>query len=115
MTAGKRLCPNVSVSLYPIEILPIIFRYGYAMPFYNVSNTVRAVVFNTKNQSKLASMRKRIVLSSAHVSSWTQLWRTICVDCGFVHHSADLRVVRSTQTGSGLASVAGKGGLMKKR
>jgi len=41
---------NVSVSLYPIEILPIIFRYGYAMPFYNVSNTVRTVVFNTKNQ-----------------------------------------------------------------
>ncbi|KAI9571106.1 hypothetical protein HD554DRAFT_249739 [Boletus coccyginus] len=41
---------NVSVSYYPIEILPIIFRYGYAMPFYNVSNTVRTVVFNTKNQ-----------------------------------------------------------------
>ncbi|KAG9316720.1 hypothetical protein JVU11DRAFT_2780 [Chiua virens] len=42
---------NVSVSYYPIEVLPIIFRYGYAMPFYNVSNTVRTVVFNTKNQS----------------------------------------------------------------
>ncbi|KAH0827967.1 hypothetical protein J3R83DRAFT_3605 [Lanmaoa asiatica] len=41
---------NVSVSFYPIEMLPIIFRYGYAMPFYNVSNTVRTVVFNTKNQ-----------------------------------------------------------------
>ncbi|KAF8557599.1 hypothetical protein OG21DRAFT_1406656 [Imleria badia] len=41
---------NVSVSYYPIEMLPIIFRYGYAMPFYNVSNTVRTIVFNTKNQ-----------------------------------------------------------------
>ncbi|KAF8134559.1 hypothetical protein EV363DRAFT_1257791 [Boletus edulis] len=41
---------NVSVAYYPIEVLPIIFRYGYAMPFYNVSNTVRTVVFNTKNQ-----------------------------------------------------------------
>jgi hypothetical protein len=56
---------NVSVSLYPIEVLPVIFRYGYAMPFYNVSNTVRTVVFNTKNQSTSASKRKWIVLSSA--------------------------------------------------
>lgn len=39
------------MSYYPIEMLPIIFRYGFAMPFYNVSDTVRAVVFNTKNQS----------------------------------------------------------------
>ncbi|KIJ67894.1 hypothetical protein HYDPIDRAFT_126365 [Hydnomerulius pinastri MD-312] len=41
---------NVSVAYYPIEILPAIFRYGFAMPFYNVSRTVRAIVFNTKNQ-----------------------------------------------------------------
>ncbi|KAH7913173.1 hypothetical protein BJ138DRAFT_1171485 [Hygrophoropsis aurantiaca] len=41
---------NVSVSFYPIEVLPTIFRYGYAMPFYNVSKTVRTIVFNTKNQ-----------------------------------------------------------------
>ncbi|KAH7925949.1 hypothetical protein BV22DRAFT_399074 [Leucogyrophana mollusca] len=41
---------NVSVSFYPIEILPAIFRYGYAMPFYNVSKTARTIIFNTKNQ-----------------------------------------------------------------
>ncbi|KAN0091251.1 Protein of unknown function (DUF3533) domain containing protein [Tylopilus felleus] len=41
---------NVSVSYYPIEMLPVIFQYGYAMPFYNVAETVRTVVFNTKNQ-----------------------------------------------------------------
>lgn len=41
---------NVSVCFFPIELLPGVFRYGYAAPFYNVSRTVRAVVFNTRNQ-----------------------------------------------------------------
>lgn len=58
-----RLCvANVSVSYYPIEMLPVIFQYGYAMPFYNVAETVRTVVFNTKNQSTLDAQRKRTVL-----------------------------------------------------
>ncbi|KAH7888592.1 hypothetical protein F5I97DRAFT_722046 [Phlebopus sp. FC_14] len=41
---------NVSVAFYPIEVLPAVFRFGYAMPFYNVSKTVRTIVFDTKNQ-----------------------------------------------------------------
>ncbi|KAG1775322.1 hypothetical protein EV702DRAFT_973142 [Suillus placidus] len=41
---------NVSVAFYPIEVLPAIFRYGFAMPFYNVSSTVRTIIFDTKNQ-----------------------------------------------------------------
>ncbi|KAF7981868.1 hypothetical protein HWV62_31427 [Athelia sp. TMB] len=41
---------NVSVSYYPIEALPGIFRYGYATPFYNVSRAVRTLLFNTKNE-----------------------------------------------------------------
>jgi len=41
---------NVSVAFYPIEVLPAIFRYGFAMPFYNVSSTVRTIIFQTKNQ-----------------------------------------------------------------
>ncbi|GLB45512.1 putative protein of unknown function (DUF3533) [Lyophyllum shimeji] len=40
---------NVSVCIFPIEVLPIVFRYGYAMPFYNVSHAVRCIVFGTKN------------------------------------------------------------------
>ncbi|KDQ49509.1 hypothetical protein JAAARDRAFT_42827 [Jaapia argillacea MUCL 33604] len=43
------LIVNVSVSLFPIQILPTIFRYGFATPFYNVSRAVRAIVFGTKN------------------------------------------------------------------
>ena len=42
---------NVSVSVFPSQLLPSIYRYGYAMPFYNVQQTVRAVVFGTRNQS----------------------------------------------------------------
>ncbi|KAF9036964.1 hypothetical protein BDZ89DRAFT_1061652 [Hymenopellis radicata] len=41
---------NVSVCFMPIDVLPRIFRYGYAMPFYNVSCVVRTVLFGTKNQ-----------------------------------------------------------------
>ncbi|KIM91852.1 hypothetical protein PILCRDRAFT_761064 [Piloderma croceum F 1598] len=41
---------NVSVCFYPIPVLPSIYRYGYAAPFYNVSNAVRTILFNTRNQ-----------------------------------------------------------------
>ncbi|EIN11825.1 hypothetical protein PUNSTDRAFT_99099 [Punctularia strigosozonata HHB-11173 SS5] len=41
---------NVSVALFPIEILPTIYRYGYATPFYNVSRAVRTIVFGTRNE-----------------------------------------------------------------
>ncbi|VDC07685.1 unnamed protein product [Peniophora sp. CBMAI 1063] len=41
---------NVSTALLPIDLLPGFYRYGYAMPFYNVSRTVRALIFGTRNQ-----------------------------------------------------------------
>ena len=41
---------NVSVAFFPIELLPGVFKYGYATPFYNVSRTVRTILFNTRNQ-----------------------------------------------------------------
>ncbi|KAH9474354.1 Nitrosoguanidine resistance protein SNG1, partial [Psilocybe cubensis] len=40
---------NVAVCIFPIEVMPIIFRYGYAAPFYNVSRAMRTIVFGTKN------------------------------------------------------------------
>jgi len=40
---------NVTVSAMPIEVLPILFRYGYATPFYNISHGMRTVLFGTKN------------------------------------------------------------------
>ncbi|KAH8119235.1 hypothetical protein DFH11DRAFT_1563712 [Phellopilus nigrolimitatus] len=41
---------NVSIASVPIEVLPGVFRYGYATPFYNISRTVRTILFNTRNQ-----------------------------------------------------------------
>lgn len=41
---------NVAVCFMPIEVLPHIYRYGYAFPFYNVSGAVRTILFGTKNQ-----------------------------------------------------------------
>lgn len=33
-------------------MLPKVFRYGYATPFYNLSRTVLTICFNTKNESE---------------------------------------------------------------
>jgi hypothetical protein len=44
---------NVSVCVFPSQLLPSIYRYGYAMPFYNVQQTVRAIVFGTRDQIAL--------------------------------------------------------------
>ncbi|EIM83021.1 uncharacterized protein STEHIDRAFT_124335 [Stereum hirsutum FP-91666 SS1] len=41
---------NVSVAFFPLQLLPGVFRYGYAFPFWNVSRAVRAIVFGTRNQ-----------------------------------------------------------------
>ncbi|KAJ4473150.1 hypothetical protein J3R30DRAFT_3296823 [Lentinula aciculospora] len=40
---------NVSVCFLPIDVLPRIYRYGYAFPFYNISCAVRTILFGTKN------------------------------------------------------------------
>ncbi|KAF8274530.1 hypothetical protein EI94DRAFT_1768739 [Lactarius quietus] len=44
---------NVSVCVFPSQLLPSIYRYGYAMPFYNVQQTVRAIIFGTRDQIAL--------------------------------------------------------------
>ncbi|KAF8965752.1 hypothetical protein BDZ97DRAFT_1810828 [Flammula alnicola] len=40
---------NISVCIFPLEVMPSIFRYGHAAPFYNVSRAMRTVIFGTKN------------------------------------------------------------------
>ncbi|KAI9463645.1 hypothetical protein BJY52DRAFT_1252871 [Lactarius psammicola] len=44
---------NVSVCIFPLELLPGIYHYGYAMPFYNVQQTVRTILFGTRDQMGL--------------------------------------------------------------
>jgi hypothetical protein len=41
---------NVSVASQPHELQPWIYRYGVAMPFHNVGQAVRTIIFDTKNQ-----------------------------------------------------------------
>ncbi|KAF8991980.1 hypothetical protein BDQ17DRAFT_1223012, partial [Cyathus striatus] len=40
---------NVSACVFPLEVLPKIYHYGYAAPFYNVSRAARCLLFGTKN------------------------------------------------------------------
>ncbi|PBK93574.1 hypothetical protein ARMGADRAFT_928902 [Armillaria gallica] len=41
---------NVAVCFMPIDVLPHIYRYGYAFPFYNISAAIRTIIFGTKNE-----------------------------------------------------------------
>lgn len=45
---------NVAVVSLPIEVLPRLYHYGYAAPFYNVSKAARIILFGTKNRSEFA-------------------------------------------------------------
>lgn len=40
---------NVSVVEWPSELMPGIFKYGRAWPFYNASQAFRTIVFSTKS------------------------------------------------------------------
>jgi hypothetical protein len=41
---------NVSTCFLPIEMLPGIFKYGYAWPFFNISQAARSIIFGVKNE-----------------------------------------------------------------
>lgn len=43
---------DVSVCIFPIDVLPHVYHYGYAAPFYNISRSTRSIVFGTKNTRK---------------------------------------------------------------
>jgi hypothetical protein len=65
--------------MLPIEVLPVIYRYGYAMPFYNVSRGIRSIIFGTKNtrtfvlvtpNSSLIYDRKPVGLNFGVLIAW---------------------------------------------
>lgn len=41
---------NASIAVMPHELQPTIFRYGAAMPFFNLGRIVRTIIFDTKNE-----------------------------------------------------------------
>jgi hypothetical protein len=64
------------VTYYPIEILPTIYRYGYAMPFYNVQRATRTVLFSTRNQGECSILLILLLLVSFIVSLPTFLYHS---------------------------------------
>ena len=82
--------------IYPIDMLPQIFRYGYAAPFYNISQSVRTIVFGTRNRCKWIS---RLVLPPLLTDgligySGQKLFYTYCMDGHLLHNAHDFPVVR---------------------
>ena len=49
---------NISVCIFPIDVMPIFFRYGYAAPLYNISRGMRTIIFGTKNSSEYLLTKK---------------------------------------------------------
>lgn len=89
----ERDAVNVSVSHYPIEMLPIIFRYGYAKPFYNVSNTARAIIFNAKNHHPAEFASRAVFRNPFKAGCGMPKWTRIPVTNGLIrvhrqHHRA---------------------------
>jgi hypothetical protein len=68
---------QVSVVSLPHELQPRLYRYGVATPFYRVSNAVRTIIFNTKNDIGIdfGILLGWTVLSMITVSALTTLFR----------------------------------------
>ncbi|PFH46404.1 hypothetical protein AMATHDRAFT_69895 [Amanita thiersii Skay4041] len=73
---------NLAVCIYPISILPSIFRYGYASPFYNAAKATRTIVFSTKN---------RLALNFGILISWAII---SCITLALVQHIVRWREIR---------------------
>ena len=99
---------NVSVSYYPIEALPGIFRYGYGSPFYNVSRTVRTILFNTKNDraSPLPLLLPVLMLTCVDCSG-PELWRAARVGGRLAGHAAARADARKAARRRAVAEGAG--------
>lgn len=64
---------NVSVSVFPLQVLPHIYRYGYAFPFYNILRAVRSIVFRTKNDGACLSISSTDLSSFVLHPQWERI------------------------------------------
>lgn len=67
----------ISTVALPHELQPWIYRYGVALPFWNLNRTVRTIIFDTKNEiaQNLGIILAWIVVSLITVSLATWLTR----------------------------------------
>jgi hypothetical protein len=93
---------NVSVCVYPIPLLAAVYRYGYAMPFYNDQQTIRAIVFGTRNQSahSLLYAPDSLTCSLSIHRSGAQFWGADRVDIRLVVHADRVPVGHAASGGS---------------
>ncbi|KAJ7651272.1 hypothetical protein FB45DRAFT_1018623 [Roridomyces roridus] len=75
---------NVLTSVFPIQVLPHVYRDGYAFPFYNVSRAIRAIIFGTKNDLGLnfGVLIARVVLLCGTVALFQWFVRRRAVEAG---------------------------------
>ncbi|GFZ51748.1 hypothetical protein JCM24511_09516, partial [Saitozyma sp. JCM 24511] len=73
---------NVSVVSLPHELQPWIYRYGPAMPSFNLGRTVRTIIFDTKNQigMDIGILIAWIVVSCCTITVATWLFRRKAVN-----------------------------------
>ncbi len=88
---------NVAVCFMPIEVLPHIYKYGYAFPFYNVSGAVRTILFGTKNQRMCSPLCD--IAYTDHFLSGLALWRSYCMDGHLALHAPAFPVEREENDG----------------
>jgi len=94
---------NVSVCVFPPALLPGVYSYGYATPFYNVQQAVRTIVFGTRDQCALPSCLRTFLFLTEMVSTFgsgTQLWSTDRLDSRLVVHTGFIPVHQTASGGS---------------
>lgn len=79
---------NVAVCAFPIEVLPVIYRYGYAMPFYAITKACRTIVFSTKNT---------LGLDFGILVAWTAFCCLTVILFGYVRRRRDMRETRQLE------------------
>ena len=102
-TLESAMTGDVSVCIFPIDILPRIYHYGYAAPFYNISNSIRSIVFGTKNTCKsflisCSHSRSSMRLTHNHLhASGIKLRRALCLGRRVVHNTTNSPMVCPTE------------------
>ncbi|KAJ3570610.1 hypothetical protein NP233_g4289 [Leucocoprinus birnbaumii] len=76
---------NVAVCVSPIEVLPIIYRYGYGMPFYAITVACRTIIFDTKNT---------LGLQFGILIAWTVFCALTAVLFGYIRRRRDIKETR---------------------
>ncbi len=99
---------NVSVCVYPLVLLPGVYRYGYAMPFYNVQQTIRSLIFGTRNQSAWVfsasyspdGSAENLIWIVVNLRSGAQFWSADRMDNPLVVYASLVPTLHATSRGS---------------